>query len=264
VRARSLLRLEWDAIAGIIAATLAIVLHLLHLISIEVLITISVVLLALLFLRILRAEQVTERIQTDLHTISGTLAALQSQFKPEDTVLVGPASIASESMHFSQKARGEMVWFHVCLSMFRPQRLFDLLLKPAIVNPNVHAVQFIVDPGQRELWDREVVPKVRACSDSHKVREPVWIPIDESVSIILSDYGTQGATTALLSFWGEPFMARSSGRDVPRYIFIVHAHSELIPRLVDITRDYRLKAPAPTPGGGGFERSEQRPAGHDR
>jgi hypothetical protein len=36
-------------------------------------------------------------------------------------------------------------------------------------------------------------------------------------------------------------MARSRTRDVPRYIFRVYGNSELIPRLLDMERQYRLK-----------------------
>jgi len=46
---------------------------------------------------------------------------------------------------------------------------------------------------------------------------------------------------AHLSFWGEPFMSRATGRDMPRYIFHVQRHSELIGRLVEIQRLYRLE-----------------------
>jgi len=35
-------------------------------------------------------------------------------------------------------------------------------------------------------------------------------------------------------------MARPTGRDVPRYIFHVHAHSELVHRLVELARTYRM------------------------
>jgi hypothetical protein len=65
------------------------------------------------------------------------------------------------------------------------------------------------------------------------------------VSAIFSDAGTPGATRALLSFWGEPFMARSGGRDVPRYIFLLQPESELIPRLIELARDYRLRTSPP-------------------
>ena len=71
---RGLLKIEWEAIAGIIAATLALVLHFLHLVSIEILVAISVVLLALLFIRNLRREHVTDQMQADLHAVGAGVA----------------------------------------------------------------------------------------------------------------------------------------------------------------------------------------------
>jgi hypothetical protein len=35
-------------------------------------------------------------------------------------------------------------------------------------------------------------------------------------------------------------MARTSGRNVPRYVFHVQEHSELITRIVELERKYRL------------------------
>jgi hypothetical protein len=57
MKKRQLLALDWDAIAGVIAAVAAIVLHLLHVIDEGVLTTIAVVLLAVLFIRDLRRER---------------------------------------------------------------------------------------------------------------------------------------------------------------------------------------------------------------
>jgi len=56
------------------------------------------------------------------------------------------------------------------------------------------------------------------------------------MSFILAET-PDGATEAHLSFWGEPFMAYTPGREVPRYIFHVKGHSELIGRLTDLERD---------------------------
>ena len=61
----------------------------------------------------------------------------------------------------------------------------------------------------------------------------------ESVSFVLADREVEGHAEAQLSFWGEPFMARTTGRDVSRYIFHVQSHSEPIPRLVELERNYR-------------------------
>ena len=53
---KRLLRFDWDIIAGITAAGLAIVLHLLDIVEVDVLFTIVLVLLALLLIRDLRRE----------------------------------------------------------------------------------------------------------------------------------------------------------------------------------------------------------------
>jgi hypothetical protein len=42
-----------------------------------------------------------------------------------------------------------------------------------------------------------------------------------------------------MSFWGEPFMAYHPGREVPRYIFHVQSQAEIVPRLLELARNYR-------------------------
>ena len=125
--------------------------------------------------------------------------------------------------------------------MFIPQVLFDTLLRPAIENPDVTSVQFVLDESERERWETQVKPKVAECSSGETVEEPIWRDLDENVSFILG--GTDNdRTDALLSFRGEPFMARTT-RDVPRYIIHVTEDSELIPQLRDIEREYGLRRP---------------------
>jgi hypothetical protein len=66
---RKLLQLDWDIIAGITAAVLAIVLHLLHIVEHDVLLTIVLVLLALLLFRDLRRESHDEQVAENVkHT----------------------------------------------------------------------------------------------------------------------------------------------------------------------------------------------------
>ena len=57
-----MLKIEWDAVAGVLAAVIAIVLHLLHVIEAEVLSVITLVLLAAMFLRSLRSDHGQRRI----------------------------------------------------------------------------------------------------------------------------------------------------------------------------------------------------------
>ena len=235
-----MLKIEWDAVAGVLAAVIAIVLHLLHVIEAEVLSVITLVLVAAMFLRSLRSEQGQRRIAAGVDRGERVLGQLVRSAKPPDVLVVGPRDLQRVSAEFSRGATGDMVWFNVCLSMFERQPLFDALLRPAIENPAVTAVTFVLDEGQRPRWARDVRPKVAACSGAGKVADPVWTSLPEDVSFILADMLATGTAECLLSFWGEPFMARGVGRDVPRYIFHVTGHSELIERLVELDRQHRL------------------------
>ena len=234
---------DWHAIVAIAAAVVALVLHLFHVIDQDAVLAITLVVLALLLLDNIRHGNAQERIETSLAGVTEGVAQLRSASRPPDAILVGPRQLRDESERFARQASGEMVWFNVCLLMFRPQTLFDTLLRPAVENPAVRSIQFVLDDAERERWRDDVLPKLAQCVGREKVREPLWRHlVDESVSFILCESAASRAIEAHLSFWGEPFMARSQGRDIPRYIFHVQPHSELLPQLVDMERRYRLEA----------------------
>jgi hypothetical protein len=90
---------------------------------------IFVVLMALLFIRDLRREHFTERIDASLGRMEAAINVLQANLAPPDAILVGPRQLRTVTENFSRRASGEMIWFHVCLLMFRPQSLFDMLLR---------------------------------------------------------------------------------------------------------------------------------------
>jgi len=234
------LSLDWDAIAGITAAVAALVLHFLHIVQAEALLTMMLLLLALLLLRDLRREHHQERLTERIERTETAVMKVQTSLHLPDAVLIGPSQLRAVSAQFARRSLGEMVWFNVCVLMFRPQALFDALLRPAIENPRVTAIQFILDESEKERWRDEVIPKVKACSGSEKMREPIWCSLHESVSFILAETEPDGGIEVLLSFWGEPFMARTTDRDVPRYLFHVQSHSELVTRLGELARSYRL------------------------
>lgn len=234
------LGVDWDAIAGVLAAVTALVLHFLHIAEAESLLALTLVLLALLLLRDLRRERQQDLIAERVERTEVAANKLQAALRPPDAVLVGPPQLRSVSTQFARRAAGEMRWFNVCLLMFKPQPLFDALLRPAVENPRVTSIRFTLDEGERRNWEEVVLPKINACLGHEKVQEPVWCPLQESVSFILAETGPEGATEVLLSFWGEPFMARSTERDVPRYLFHVQAHSELVTRLGELERTYRF------------------------
>jgi hypothetical protein len=232
-------RYDWDAVAGIVASVAALVLHLLHIIETDVLLSIALVVIAILLFRDLRREEQDERLQEWSHETSATINAIRAGLQAPDVVLVGPRHLRTASVAFAQSAHGEMVWFNVCLLMFRPQSLFDALLAPALQNPNVTGVQFVLDESERERWADLVIQKASAAGATAKLREPRWVSLsDQPVSFILADTAS-GGTEAHLSFWGEPFMSRQPGFDIPRYVFHVQGHSDLIPQLIEMERRVR-------------------------
>ncbi len=241
---KKLLKLEWEFIAGLLAAVAALVMHFLHLVNEDVLIIIIVTLIALQFLRSIRQEQSVETtVASVVHKIDhveGMVRHLSEGLSVPEVVLLGPHHLRTESERFCREARGEMLWFHVCLLMFRTQALFDILLKPAIENPAVTGICFVLDERQRDLWETEIVPKLNRCEGQDKVIPPQWTSIEENISFILSDLTDSSSPAALVSFWGEPFMAYTVQQGVPRYILYVKPHSDLVPRLTELARKYRL------------------------
>jgi hypothetical protein len=237
---KRLIRLDWDVIAGIIAALTALILHFLHIIEIGLLLAITVVLLAILLIRDLRRELHAEHIITSSERTEATVKDILSALKPSDVTLIGPSGLLFESKQFAHRGQGEVTWFNVCLLMFRPQATFDALLRPFIENPLITSIQFISDQSVKELWQSEVISKAMACPGCEKIKEPIWCSLEENVSFIFLETTPDGRGEALLSFWGEPFMSKSAGRDIPRYIFHVKEHSELITRLRELERAYRI------------------------
>ena len=114
-RIRRFLSLDWDAIAGIVAAVAALIMHFLHVIEEDILLLIAVVLLALLFLRDLRRERASERMEGSLSRTEAAVNHIQSALNPPDAMLIGPRQLRAASEQFARYAQGEMVWFHVCL-----------------------------------------------------------------------------------------------------------------------------------------------------
>ena len=218
MKLKKLLSYEWDAIAGILAAVAGIVLHLLHVVDEQVILPIVLALMALLFINFMRHTRNNELTAEEVERTGHTVRRIQSALKQPDILLVGPRHLRAVNEQFAHNMSGDAIWFNVCLSMYKPQQLFDALLRPAIENPMVSSIQFV------------------SCTGHDKVREPSWRKLSKNISFILADSQQSGGVEALLSFWGEPFMAQSSSRDIPRYIFHVQKNSELLTHLADLER----------------------------
>jgi hypothetical protein len=226
-------RQDWEAVAGITAAVMAIVLEAFHLTSESTLLTISITLMALLLLRNLRHDARLDTLTAGAQEASKLLGDLRERFQPADVVLIGPSELRRASQRFSINGRGEVVCFNLCLRMYRTQALFDVMLRPFFENPAVTSVRFVLRPQERERWQADVMPKIQACAGCSKLEEPSWKPLEERVSFVMAEVG-EGGSEALVSFWGEPFMAMNAERQVPRYVLWVKSGSELIRSLQEL------------------------------
>lgn len=236
MKLKRFLSFEWDAIAGIVAAVVAIILHFFHVVDEHVVLPIVLALMALLFINFMRHTRNNELTAEQVDRTAHAISRIQSELRPPDVVLIGPRHLRSANEQFVRHMSGDTIWFNLCLSMYKPQPLFDALLRPALDNPMVTSIQFVLDESQIDLWQQVIQPRIATCAGNTKVREPRWHSLSQTVSFILADNQLSGGTEALLSFWGEPFMAQTTERDVPRFIFHVQRHSELLPHLVELER----------------------------
>lgn len=240
MKVKRFLSLEWDAIAGIVAAVVAIILHFLHVVDEHIILPIVLALIALLFINFMRHTRNNELTAEQVDDTAHIVNSIQSALKHPDVILVGPRNLRSANEQFTKHMCGDTIWFNVCLTMYKPKPLFDSLLRPVVENPMVSSIQFVLDESQMDLWQQSIKPQIATCSGYAKVREPRWCKLPKTLSFIVADSQLSGGMEALLSFWGEPFMAQSTERDVPRFIFHVQKHSELLPHLVELERSHVL------------------------
>jgi hypothetical protein len=114
----SLRKFEWEAIAGLIAAVVAIVLHFLHATDANILRVITLVLVALLFLRDLRSEERWSTIEGETKLSVRLLEEIKETTHPAELDLIGPTRLRHATTQLAGRAQGEVVWFNACPQMF--------------------------------------------------------------------------------------------------------------------------------------------------
>lgn len=234
-------KFEWEAIAGLIAAIAAIVLHFLHITDVNILRVITLVLVALLFLRDLRNEERWETMGNVMQVSQRLLEEIEAAIHPAEIDLIGPARLRRATAQFAARGQGEVVWFNACPQMLATRELCDVILHPFLANPSITTVRFVLDEEQRESWDTKVQATLQAYHGSGKVEPPTWATLDSGVSFLIAETDRlEGRAEALVSFWGEPFMAAHHDRKIPGYVIHVREHSELIGRLREVERASRM------------------------
>lgn len=236
----SLRKFEWEAIAGLVAAVAAIVLHFLHVTDVNVLRVITLVLVALLFLRDLRGEERWSSMENASKLSVRLLEEIKETTRPAEIYLVGPTQLRQTAMQFAARAEGEVVWFNACPLMFESKEVCDVILRPFLDNTRVIQIRLVLDHAQREHWQTRVEATLEGYLGRRAVA-PVWADLDSGVSFVLAETDSvNGKAEALVSFWGEPFMAVHHDRKIPGYIIHVREHSELIGRLREVERAARM------------------------
>jgi hypothetical protein len=232
---RHLLRVDWDVVAGISAALVAMLLSFMGLVSQTVGVGIILLLCALLLTRDLRGEARENRMFDKLDVIKRHVAGLAAATQA-DVRLVGPKRMRHDFTQFAATVFGEVRWFNVCCRMFRRPEVFDATLRVLLENPNVTSVTLLCRPDERPAWETDVVPKLRACAHGAKVRPPLWGPIRGGVSFVLGDVDGDGRDEALVAIMDEPFSSANHAPSVPRFTFHVYSQSELIAPLEELFR----------------------------
>lgn len=232
---RRLLRIDWDVVAGIIAALVAMLLSFMGLVSDTVGRGIILLLCALLLIRDLRGEAREIRMFDKLDVIKRHVAGLMAA-RQADVQLIGPKRMRQEFADFATTVYGEVRWFNTCCRMFRRQEVFDATLRPFLENPHVTAIHLLCRPTERQAWLADLLPKLQKCDHGDKVRPPLWGEIRTDVSFVLGDVDGDGKDEAVLSISEEPFSTSAQGLAVPRFLVRVFSHCELIPPLEDMAR----------------------------
>ncbi|MFM8635693.1 MAG: hypothetical protein ACKOEX_12945 [Planctomycetia bacterium] len=232
---RYLLRIDWDVVAGIIAAVVAMLLSFMGLVSETVGRGIILLLCALLLVRDLRGEAREHRMFDKLDIIKRHLATLTAA-KQADIHLIGPKTMRHDFADFAATVYGDVRWFNACCRMFRRQEVFDATLRPFLENRNVTAIHLMCRPEERQSWLTDLLPKLRKCDHGDKVRPPLWGPIHTNVSFVLGDVDGDGKDEAVVSIIEEPFAASNHGPAVPRFLIRVYSHCDLIAPLEDMSR----------------------------
>lgn len=237
---------NFDIIAVITASFLALVLHAVGVIPETYILSLVIFLLSL---HVLHELKTNAKHEAEFKSMKEKFSTIDDKLATQEFALIKPPNLLPHTKAMALKNKGEIWWFNLCVGMFLSDEIFETIFKPAIENKSTKKIISVMKVQFKDIWEREILPKISRCSGGEKVATPLWKDIRENIAFVMIDTSTEEELKeADISVWGEPFMAEyeigTSGivRGVTRYIIYVKSDSELIYRLKDIFNKYRYKA----------------------
>jgi hypothetical protein len=230
--------LELDIIAIVIASILGIILHALHLLPEEFIVSLILLLLAL------HALHSTNQAQKDSE-VHKKLLEVADRMEAPDVAGIESKEIFSKGEELAVKNNGEMWWFNTPLG-FRNQNIFDKMLKPALESTRTNKIVFILDEKFKAVWERDVAPKIEKSKHKETLKAPHWRKIEERIAFRMIDVDPKkDAKEAHFTYLDRPFVMKVEGKEAgiyhPRYMFHVKPSSKLIQDLKDLFLEYKMR-----------------------
>ena len=103
MKLKKMLSFEWDAIAGILAAVIALILHLLHIVDEHVILPIILALIALLLINFMRHTRNNEITAEQVNHTLQAISKIQSTLKTPDVIWLAPDIYAPQMNNLSDR-----------------------------------------------------------------------------------------------------------------------------------------------------------------
>ena len=235
-RLRRLVAVEWDTLAGIVAAFLAMLLSFFGLVSEVTVQAILLLLAALILLRELRIDTRAATHAEHLDCMRQDIRDIREKVGTTDLIVITPLALRPEFEDFATHLTGRVTWYNACCRMFHRQEIFEGTLGRLIANPDITAIEMLCDDCERHAWESDVAIQVQHHGGAEKVREPVWVHVPPTISFLVGEHREYRRPLALMAIMEEPFASHGNGLAVPRYLFRIQNHSDILTAMAELAR----------------------------
>lgn len=236
IRLRRLIAVEWDTLAGIAAAFVAMVLSIFGIVSDVTVRAILLLLAALILLHELRTDSRGAVHAEHLDCMRQDLRDLREKIGTTDLVVITPLALRREFCDFAAHLCGRVTWYNACCRMFHRREVFDGTLGQLLDNPEITALVLLCDEREREAWFGDVAARVQRHAGAEKLQTPLWADIPTTVSFLMGEHREYKRPQALMAIMEEPFASHGNGLSVPRYLFRIQNHSDILMAMAEVAR----------------------------